>query len=493
MTTRTRTKSDLRPAPVVDTQKYHFYGDSEVISGDENQHSYEPNLLGVDLGIGGWPTGYHDSLSESLNTSDTVSVSDISVGSTSTITDVIGTGPSEYKYCNHQKTSYQARTGRIRQPFYCEMFPRMQTNDPRWAANAFVEVETAPRSIDLEAGWSKSELLGISTTEEHQIGEAWGRVTLGTQQSGFNLPQFAGELGEMRSVYKSPMKRFKRLTSRRPFSKKEPFTFMEALQREGMRIASRNGVPSLRNILRSLAAADLTNQFVLRPLIADLAQLADYEKHWQGQLEHVRKDKTLVAHGTSVRDAGDSLEYYHFSPARYITWKGKLTTKVVATCIYEMGPSFLGPSHAKALGFNYPFSVAWELKPWSFAIDYFISLGEFISSTERQVNNLASNTVIKATGTSVKTTRRAEVQVRNINPYFRDDDQIQTPSTEPLNGIWTIPSSGFCTASKTSESYIRDPKIGHLGRIAPIAFTLPNARQMLNLLDIAALKSAFLR
>jgi hypothetical protein len=395
--------------------------------------------------------------------------SDIDPGTVGTITDY----PSKevYKDVDHQKTTTALLPGTISEDYTHYATTRPNTSwETDWSLTGYHYWDNVvPRQAHLDLAMDLLDVLDEGSSGL-DLELAWSRVTLGTQQSSFNLPQFAGELGEMRHLAAVPLKKLAKLGR----SKNKLAALKGAISKL---TNSLRKPPSLKQLIRGAAGADLSYQFVIKPLLADFEAMSKYQSHWNHQSAYIKEGRTLVAHGSAVHtDETEDDSTYHRNIGTYdcfVKPKAAYSRVTTATVIYQLGPSFDGPSQLKALGFNMPFSVAYELMPWSFAIDYAINLGDIIQGIERQFNNLFVPANIIASGTSVKTTSTAHVFMQPRCPYFADE------------GNWT----GGGSAEYESTSYTRTKGLGHLGLIPRLEFKLPSARQALNLLDIGILKS----
>jgi len=396
--------------------------------------------------------------------------SDLNPGTVSTITDY----PSRalYKNVEHSKVTTAVRPGIISEDYTVPLYKtRKNTAYETWWSLGGVNTwyNVVPKQGHLTKAEAMLDELDQGS-EGHDLYTAWSRVTLGTQQAGFNLPQFAGELGEMRHLAAKPLKELARIGR-----SKHKLLEMKLLLRRLKRRSRK--APTLKEFVRSLATADITNQFVVKPFLADIEAMSDYQRHWNHQSKYIKEGVTLTAHGTAThKDSIADDPTYERSIGTYDCYLEKgvdLERITTATVHYQLGPQFDGPSRLKSLGFNMPFTVAYELMPWSFAIDYLLNIGDIISGIERQINNLFVPANIIASGTSVKTTRRAHVIMQPRCPYFTDQGQY----------------TGDCGAERVTTTYNRTAGLGHLGLVPRLDIKLPSKRQILNLVDIGILKA----
>jgi hypothetical protein len=396
--------------------------------------------------------------------------SDLNPGTVGTITDY----PSRalYKNVEHSKTTTTVRPGVVSEDYNVPLHTTRKNTvyETDWSLHG---TNTWYNVVPKQGHLTKAEGM-LDELDEGSEGldlkTAWSRVTLGTQQAGFNLPQFAGELGEMRHLAAKPLKEIARIGR-----SKHKLLEMKLLLRRLKRRSRK--APTLKEFVKGLAASDITYQFVVKPFLADIDAMCDYQRHWNHQSKYIKEGVTLTAHGTAVyTDSITSDRTYERSIGTYDCYLEKgvdLERITTATVHYQLGPNFDGPSRLKSLGFNMPFTVAYELMPWSFAIDYLLNIGDLISGIERQINNLFVPANIIASGTSVKTTRRAHVIMQPRCPYFTDEGQY----------------SGDCGAERVTTTYTRTADLGHIGLTPRLDLKLPSKRQILNLVDIAVLKA----
>lgn len=308
-----------------------------------------------------------------------------------------------------------------------------------------------------------------ATSIENAKSSAWGKVSLTTRTSGFNLPQFVGELRDFKDVFGEAVKGIRKLMK-------------PDLLPQVRRIELWLGKPikkrwAIGDYLRAAVAMDLSIQFILKPLLSDLKAMSNFENHLDYQIVQLNLGKLIVSHGTHH----EQFEY-SIDDSDPLTWllrdiKGTVQRTVTATYAYKRAKGgSITPLSARmeALGFNRPLSVAWELMRWSFAADYVIGIGESIAQMEQQLLNLLEKVDHEYSGTSVKT-------VVSLGVYGIPWDTIIS------NAYADGDPSGGATGYYSYTNYSREVG-GAPGAFAPPVLKLPSFRQLRNLADIAFLR-----
>lgn len=120
----------------------------------------------------------------------------------------------------------------------------------------------------------------------------------------------------------------------------------------------------------AVSSAWLELQYGWRPLLSDLYGAAELIAQ-----KHIKEERTRARKSASV-----SGNYREYTQTRLCTKVGNGIWKytVVYTLYYATSDS--GYKTATQVGVTNPALVAWELVPWSFVIDWFIPVGNWISS-----------------------------------------------------------------------------------------------------------------
>ena len=157
-----------------------------------------------------------------------------------------------------------------------------------------------------------------------------------------------------------------------------------------------------RGILRQIADGNLRYQFGVKPMVSDFCKLLDFKKSVDKQVQILQGfgkgpqvRKATVFTGSVVQEPGTIL-VVHSAPSElqmscrlvshtttvqrwgYVTW---------TPTVPDFRQAFLGdPASAYALarkialGLTLDASTAWELLPWSWLVDWFSNMGEYIDS-----------------------------------------------------------------------------------------------------------------
>lgn len=131
----------------------------------------------------------------------------------------------------------------------------------------------------------------------------------------------------------------------------------------------------LAKAVKGIPAAWLTTQFGIKPLLGDVHDSSEALSYY---LFEEKKTPRLVVRAGHEETDEQSVTVTGSSAA----WKGRLTaarqSRCHLSCIYEVPVS--SARTLQQLGLGNPFSVAWELTPWSWAVDYATTMGDWINS-----------------------------------------------------------------------------------------------------------------
>lgn len=350
-----------------------------------------------------------------------------------------------------------------------------------WAAPLYT-VENIHRSkyysYDLEVRSTGSascgpERLSFAITRgswsEHQnvaLLRAVNKMQFGVADSGFNLPVFLGELRDLRTVITNLGKVFE--PKRSWWSVDQWFR-----ARPNKALLSR----PISEIAKTIASANLFNNFAVQPFLADIEALMGAHQHILRQIDRLSSLKPVRVRASHV-DYLNSDEFDGTNPAAYTkhTWKSSTTGKRVvrtwALVQYNWAALVEPPSRSSvmvdALNVNRPLTAAWELTPWSFLIDYFIDIGSFISQFEGKTVKVPYT--ILADGYSVKAEKRADVTC------FLDKGMY--------NAQWQNHKTTTVTGSLHDIYYIRRKGPLPYGTLIYPELRLPNLKQAGNILSL---------
>lgn len=136
--------------------------------------------------------------------------------------------------------------------------------------------------------------------------------------------------------------------------------------RRASRIPPKNLLKSSEKALRKIGGAWLAYRYLLMPLIYSYNDIKKTLERWQ-----ITRDKATRIIG--------SRQYSIPSPPQiYILKEEEGSIRVTSTvaCKYTNGSL----ARAAAIGMN-PLTTAWELIPYSFVIDWFLNIGDYIGNT----------------------------------------------------------------------------------------------------------------
>jgi hypothetical protein len=306
---------------------------------------------------------------------------------------------------------------------------------------------------------------------------ATAKLEFGIQSSRVNLPVLFGELTDFRTVFSSIMDRLRLQKQWRT----EP-----GLKR-ATQLLNKETAPgrTLIDALVSLASADLFVQFAVKPLIKDIAMLMKLGEHMQRMRARLAAVTPLRAIASVVDEGSATFSYTNPAVYAHAYSQQRVHRRVVtAWALYQLNwGSLPDPSSlklgAEVLGVGKLASITWELIPWSFAVDYFIRVGEFLENFDGRIIDVPFT--ILAQGTSVK---------RTFHSVIRTD--FDTGNNRNKFRNYSAPPT--VEGSYEESTYTRTAEVLPIGVIPWPTLRLPSVRQTRNLLDLAFLRgTAFLR
>lgn len=191
----------------------------------------------------------------------------------------------------------------------------------------------------------------IPPLSDGQIAALYNNLADKIADSPFDTGVFAGELGESVDLIADA---FRSLA-----------TGVRAVRKGDMAGAARAfGVPNrLKKAPKALGDAWMANRYGWQPIVNDIYNLS---KHIEG-FDRVRK-RRIVSRVWSEGKATSGITGGRFHP----TGAGRMSRQIVA--YLEESEKSLG----MMLGLANPASVAWELLPWSFVVDWSFPVGNYL-------------------------------------------------------------------------------------------------------------------
>jgi hypothetical protein len=303
------------------------------------------------------------------------------------------------------------------------------------------------------------------------LARATNLLQFDVQASGFNLPIFLGELRDFRHVLDSVTGAFRRTKNGTSnLGLKRIKSLLKAYKRR-----------PIVETMKALASADLFHQFAVKPLQSDIRQLMELGTHLDVQAARLQSVKPLVA-VSSVVDRGGSLFENDVDSVDH-DWKTEYNYErlITAWCLYRIKPGkdWVPPSATQvamdSLGVVSPVETAWELTPWSFLVDYFIDVGGFLQNLDEKIVNLPIEILIEAY--SIKESAESLCTMSLDNGPFVN--QLTASEENPVTITGTLKKSRY--------RRVKSPL--PFGAIAYPTVSLPNLRQVRNIMDLVFLRS----
>jgi hypothetical protein len=294
-------------------------------------------------------------------------------------------------------------------------------------------------------------------------------LSFGVQDAGLSLPVFLGELTDYRNVFDA-------ITGRGFKTRGDlPGPTTQRLQSFWRKYRKR---PFLETI-RAMASGDLFVQFAVKPLLSDLNAMKGISNHLATQMDRLRRSKSLRTRYT-VKDSGTTSQSQTGTADVHTKRTVHYDRLVTAWAMFDLDTSSMPEIPpwllaADALGFDEPLQTTLELVPFSFVLEYFIKVSDWLDNFRGGF--LQFPYTIVQDGYSIKkiTTVDGEAQFE-AGPYVDKYANYAGKSLAKGQLIYT--------------SYVR--RLGPLpyGGIAQPRITLPNLRQVRNLVDLVFLTTS---
>lgn len=171
----------------------------------------------------------------------------------------------------------------------------------------------------------------------------------------------------------------------------------------------RSGKPG--EIARSAASGHLAWQFGIAPLISDIQKVLNFQKTVESRMNMLRNmsspkgaSKSVTTYRDQSPDSYQGRGYFadHYGAVAQYDLYFRSTRKSWGSTRWVIPPNNLprygSPEYAslaRRLAFStMPFSTMWELLPWTWIIDWFTNIGDFIGSTNNVIGAHATRMCI---------------------------------------------------------------------------------------------------
>jgi hypothetical protein len=380
------------------------------------------------------------------------------VGMIESMTDTIGNREG-YNAVNHSKEEWDC-------PLVSFAYEGTSTEYQSKLCTGYSIGQASPGSSSVLYN-STAPSLNLPDSDADASIRAANNMQFGVQDAPLNLPTFLGELREFRDLYRQTIGSFSFKSSISQYHKESFLTKISG--------------QSVKEALRRMATVDLFNQFVLKPTLSDIDALKRTGGHIQAQVKRLYGGIPVRVVGT-VHDVATSSDSFT-TPVYQNTWgvdhqRDRWVT-AYALVLYQPVSPLDAKLRAKlgtdALGFDKPLSSVWELTPFSWLVDYFIKVGDWLDGLQQDLLQVPY-TVLEQ-GVSVKTVLRSEAWVRFDNPNHYASPKLANQVLCPL-----------VKGSRKLTSYVRTPGPVPVDPALWPRLSLPSPRQAWNVLDLIYLK-----
>lgn len=209
-----------------------------------------------------------------------------------------------------------------------------------------------------------------------------------------------------------------------------------------------------KSIYKKVASGNLNWQFGWKPLLSDLGKMLDFGDHWDKkskEIERLHSKGGLRRNVTLARNENVTVKPSYIVESSVGTWYSHFTeshkTKLWGSVRWIPTDRPQGTGHKDpmlafraALGLDVTMSTIWEALPWSWLIDYFGNIGDYL---------MAHRNTVPAEPTRICIMRYDE----SVRSYI--------PTTRPTGGSW---SGASIITERKSRNVGGSPKltIGYL-------------------------------
>lgn len=300
--------------------------------------------------------------------------------------------------------------------------------------------------------WSNDPFMG-GNIPQSQIDAAVAQATSRTYakvrayQTPFEGQIFAGELKEIFALVSHPLQKATKLTDE----------LLRVLSADRSRTKFIKGAAygDYKPLSKSVADIWLEYRFAVLPLFSDISSLLVLA----AEVANRREYETIRSYGSSVRSLSQNISTttshgwirgvnttdYIYTAENII--RCGLTARFLDSIDYSVNPWVNSVNDVMSVPVT-----AWELFPFSFLLDYFVNIGDIISSS------VVSQSALSYTSNSIITT--VEVRQASLSTYIDDSRIGSIIATEPK--IVT-----------TKSRYVK--RSGGLLGIPPVTFSLPGS------------------
>jgi len=230
-----------------------------------------------------------------------------------------------------------------------------------------------------------------------------------------------------------------------------------------------------------LAKTDLFVQFAAKPFIADIKNMMLLGDHLVRQWDRLKSSEPLVSRssvtdidtGGFTQPSGTVYTHKSVQTREYRRVVSSWVKYVIDVDNFMSAPPSEFLMAADALGFDHPLSTAWELTPWSFLMDYFVRVGDFLDQFQGNLVEVPHTKIEE--GWSVKRTFHSRVETEFDLGIYR-------------SGYTNTSGSHTAIGEYENTQYDRVLESLPFGAIALPNIRTPNLRQVRLMSDLLFLR-----
>jgi hypothetical protein len=283
----------------------------------------------------------------------------------------------------------------------------------------------------------------------------------------FNLPVFLGELRDIKDLAESIAKSILR-------------TIKYISTQSKLQLST---TTTLGQLMANAVDADLMYKFGVRPLLSDYRALMSLDSRIAAVIDRLNRETPVRVYGKASASGSGGFtavgypnDYYYWGNSiaftrEVVVW-GMVTQRAVNIPSIKDGMLLAVTGDlVNATGFK---QAAWELIPFSFVVDYFIDIGNYLAQYDGSIVEIEYS-VIQA-GYSIKESAISTGWVDLDAGAYRSYKRLVSP-----------PEKVYGTLTKSRYTRIPDNSLVFGAGINPPALSLPDFRQVWTIFELLSL------
>lgn len=234
------------------------------------------------------------------------------------------------------------------------------------------------------------------------------------------------------------------------------------------------------SLVKNLAGARLNLKFGWKPTVGDLQDLADVVLQLRGKLDQFKYSKGQIVSSRKrlLKESVVKIGNVLVDANTHRQWRGQIDRTVHGYLVYEPLPIVVMSkldeqlrSVMSSTGFELNPKILWDAIPFTFVVDWFVNVGEWLESFKSSA---------------------LELPIRILQVFMQNKERIQVDSWITWNDDLNYTFRPGVTAGTTSvsETFHRLPWWPDLATFALLKAKLPSPSQAINLVALGTVLSA---